>query len=99
TGKRDSTLLVSAPSGIDAGTVLLSGLGEAAKLSDGAIETAAGSAYHAAKLSGSTTLTVDATTLSAEQAARIGFATRLASYRFDKYLTKQKPEKIPSITT
>ena len=99
TGKSDSTLVVSAPTGIDAGAVVLSGLGDAAKLNDGAIESAAGSAYHAAKLSGATALTVDASALSSEQAARIGFATRLAAYRFDKYLTKQKPEKIPSITT
>jgi leucyl aminopeptidase len=99
TGKRDSTLLVSAPTGIDAGAVVLSGLGAVAKLDDGAIEAAAGSAYQAAKLSGATALTVDATGLSPEQAARIGFAVRLAAYRFDKYLTKQKPEKIPSITS
>ena len=99
TGKGDSTLLVSSPVGIDAGAVVLSGLGDAAKLNDGAIESAAGSAYHAAKLSGSSVLTIDATGLSPDQAARIGFATRLAAYRFDKYLTKQKPEKIPSITT
>ena len=95
TGKRDSTLTVTAPSGVNAESVVLSGLGDANKLDDAAIESAAGSAYHAAKLSGSTVLTVDATGLSPEQAARIGFATRLAAYRFDKYLTKQKPEKIP----
>jgi leucyl aminopeptidase len=99
TGKSDSTLTVAAPAGIDAAAVLLSGLGEAAKVNDSAIESAAGAAYHAAKLSGSKILTVDAGSLSPEQAARIGFATRLAAYRFDKYLTKQKPEKIPSITT
>ncbi|WP_339871946.1 leucyl aminopeptidase [uncultured Brevundimonas sp.] len=99
TGKSDSTLVVSAPTGIDAGAVVLSGLGDAAKLNDGAIESAAGSAYHAAKLSGATALTVDASALSSEQAARIGFATRLAAYRFDKYLTKQKPDKVPSINT
>ena len=99
TGKRDSTLMISAPTGIDAGAVVLSGLGNAAKLDDAAVESAAGSAYHAAKLSGSAVLTIDATALSPEQAARMGFAVRLAAYRFDKYLTKQKPEKVPSITT
>ena len=33
------------------------------------------------------------------KAARVGFAARLAAYRFDKYRTTQKADKIPSVTT
>jgi len=51
------------------------------------------------KLSGAEVLTIDASNLSPEQAARVGFAVRLAAYRFDKYRTTQKPDKIPSINT
>lgn len=98
TGAANSTLLVHAPSGVSADVVVLTGAGEAGALDDLTVEAAAGAAYHAVKLSGLSTLTIDARRLSAEQAARVGFAVRLAAYRFDKYLTKQKPEKVPSIT-
>ncbi len=96
-GGRNSTLLVAAPSGVEAATIVLTGAGEA--LDDLGIEAAAAAAYHAVKLSGAKALTIDAAHLTPEQAARAGFAVRLAAYRFDKYLTKQKPEKLPSIET
>ena len=99
TGGSNSTLILAAPTGADAGTILLSGAGEAAKFDDLALEAAAGAAYHAVKLSGATVLTIDAQALSADQAARAAFAARLAAYRFLKYRTKLKPEKTPSIET
>jgi len=99
TGAPNSSLIVAAPSGIKADTVVLVGAGEAGKFDDLALETAAGAAYHAVKLSGAETLTFDLGHLSAEQAARAAFAIRLAAYRFDKYRTKEKPDKIPSIQT
>lgn len=99
TGAANSTLNVAAPAGIDANAVLLVGAGAADKLDDLAVETAAAAAYHAAKLSGAEVLTIEASHLSPELAARAGFAVRLAAYRFAKYLTKQKADKIPSVTT
>ena len=99
TGGLNSTLVVAAPSDVKADTVVLTGAGDAAKFDDLALEAATGAAYHAVKLSGAETLTVEAGHLSADQAARVGFAVRLAAYRFDKYRTTMKPEKIPSITT
>lgn len=99
TGAANSSLNVAAPAGIDANAVLLVGAGAADKLDDLAIETAAAAAYHAAKMSGAEVLTIEASHLSPELAARAGFAVRLAAYRFAKYLTKQKAEKIPSVTT
>ena len=98
-GASNSHLNVAAPAGVDAGSVLLVGGGSAEKFDDLAIETAAGAAYHATKMSGSEVLTIDVSHLSGEQAARAGFAVRLAAYRFAKYHTKQKADKIPSITT
>ncbi|MGZ9098542.1 MAG: M17 family peptidase N-terminal domain-containing protein, partial [Brevundimonas sp.] len=99
TGASNSTLIVAAPAGVDASTVLLSGAGEAGKFDDLALEAAAGAAYHAVKLSGAASLTLDAHHLTADQAARAAFAARLAAYRFLKYRTTLKPEKTPSIET
>ncbi|WP_439477317.1 leucyl aminopeptidase [Brevundimonas sp.] len=99
TGGTNNTLAVTAPAGVDAGTILLSGAGEAGKFDDLALEAAAGAAYHAVKLSGATALTIDAYSLTAGQAARAAFAARLAAYRFHKYRTTLKPEKTPSIET
>ena len=99
TGKTGQSLIVAAPAGVDADTVLLVAAGAQDKQDDLAVEAFGGSAYAAVKLSGADVLTIDATHLSAEQAARVGFAARLAAYRFDKYRTTQKADKIPSITT
>jgi len=98
-GASNSSLNVAAPAGIDANAVLLVGAGAADKQDDLAVETAAAAAYQATKLSGAEVLTIEASHLSPELAARAGFAVRLAAYRFAKYLTKQKAEKIPSVTT
>jgi leucyl aminopeptidase len=97
TGGLNSTLLVAAPAGVDAATIVLTGAGDPARFDDLALETAAGAAYHAVKLSGATALTIDAHALTDDQAARAAFAARLAAYRFLKYRTTLKPEKTPSI--
>jgi leucyl aminopeptidase len=99
TGGSNSTLIVAAPAGVDAATILLSGAGDAGKFDDLALEAAAGAAYHAVKMSGATTLTLDAHALTADQAARAAFAARLAAYRFLKYRTTLKADKTPSIET
>ena len=98
-GKAGQSLLIPAPAGVDADAVLLIGVGDKAKLDDLAVEAFGGSAYGAVKLSGAEVLTIDASDLTPEQAARVGFAARLAAYRFDKYRTTQKADKIASITT
>jgi leucyl aminopeptidase len=99
TGKAGQTLTVAAPSGVEADSVLLVGAGAADGLDDLAIEAFGGAAYAAAKLSGAEVLTIDAAHLTPERAARIGFAARLAAYRFDKYRTTEKADKKPSIKT
>ncbi|HWQ86370.1 leucyl aminopeptidase [Brevundimonas sp.] len=99
TGGSNSTLIIAAPAGVDAATLVLTGAGDPAKFDDLALEAAAGAAYHAVKLSGAESLTIDASHLSAAQAARAAFAARLAAYRFLKYRTTLKPEKTPSIET
>ena len=99
TGKAGQSLSIAAPAGVEADVVLLVGAGAKDKLDDLAVEAFGGNAYAAVKLSGAEVLTIDASDLSPEQAARVGFAARLAAYRFDKYRTTQKADKIPSITT
>jgi len=99
TGKAGQSLSIAAPSGVEADAVLLVGAGAKDKLDDLAVEAFGGAAYAAVKLSGAEVLTIDASDLSPEEAARVGFAARLAAYRFDKYRTTQKADKIPSITT
>ncbi|WP_295170962.1 leucyl aminopeptidase [uncultured Brevundimonas sp.] len=99
TGKAGQSLSIAAPAGVEADAVLLVGAGAKDKLDDLAVEAFGGNAYAAVKLSGAEVLTIDASDLSPEQAARVGFAARLAAYRFDKYRTTQKADKIPSITT
>ncbi|MGQ3096542.1 MAG: leucyl aminopeptidase [Brevundimonas aurantiaca] len=98
-GKAGQTLMVAAVSGAKTESILLVGAGSADKIDDLAVEAFGGNAYAAVKLSGAEVLTIDASNLSPEQAARVGFAVRLAAYRFDKYRTTQKPDKIPSINT
>lgn len=97
TGGSNSTLIIAAPAGVDAGTIVLTGAGDPAKFDDLALEAAAGAAYHAVKMSGARSLTIDAHALSADQAARAAFAARLAAYRFLKYRTTLKAEKTPSV--
>ncbi|MFA4938643.1 leucyl aminopeptidase [Brevundimonas sp.] len=99
TGKAGQSLSVAAPAGVNADAVLLVGAGAKDRLDDLAVEAFGGNAYAAVKLSGAEVLTIDASDLAPEQAARVGFAARLAAYRFDKYRTTQKPDKTPSITT
>ena len=99
TGKAGQSLSIAAPAGVEADAVLLVGAGAKDKMDDLAVEAFGGNAYAAVKLSGAEVLTIDASDLSPEQAARVGFAARLAAYRFDKYRTTQKADKIPSITT
>jgi leucyl aminopeptidase len=96
-GGKGQTQVLAAPHGVEAPFVVLVGTGPADAFDDLALEAAAAQAFHAVKLTGVTALAYEAQGLTAERAARIGFALRLASYRFDRYLTKEKPESKSSI--
>ena len=96
-GALGQTLDVVAPHGLDAARVLVVGLGKADAV-DGRVakQLAAGHAYQALKATGVETIMVR-TANSPEISARIALGVRLASYRFDNYRTKEKPEKKPSV--
>jgi leucyl aminopeptidase len=97
TGAKGQTLDVLAPAGLDAARLVLVGVGKADAADALAIEHAAASAYAAVKASGLATLRLELPDAGAELAARAALGVRLASYRFDKYRTKEPAEKKPSI--
>ncbi|MFC3069932.1 leucyl aminopeptidase [Phenylobacterium soli] len=98
TGAKGQTLDILAPEG-DAARLVLVGAGKAEAFDALGAEHAAATAYNAVKSSGLETLRVELPTASAELAARAALGVRLASYRFDKYRTKEPAEKKPSIAT
>src|SRR4051812_14982858 len=77
--------------------VLLVGAGKADGFDAMGAEHAAASAYGVVKASGLKTLRVKLPNGDAELAARAALGVRLASYRFDKYRTKEPAEKKPTV--
>jgi leucyl aminopeptidase len=98
TGAKGQTLDVLGPAGTEAARLTLVGAGKADAFDALGAEHAAANAYHAVKLSGLSTLRIELGEASAELAAHAALGVRLASYRFDKYRTKEPAEKKPSIT-
>ena len=97
TGAKGQTLDILAPRGIEAARLVLVGAGKADAYDAMGAETAAANAYHAVKTSGLTTLRIELPNGGGKNAARAALGVRLASYRFDKYRTKEPAEKKPSI--
>jgi len=95
TGAKGQTLDLP---GVASGRVLLVGGGPRGEFGPAEAEAAAGHAYHAVKASGAAVLALDLRGLGVEPAARAAFGAELASYRFDRYLTREKPEKTPSVS-
>ena len=99
TGAKGTPLERRRPGGAQAARVLLVGAAPRTGFDAAAAETAAAEAYQALKTSGAKTLTIGLDDLPADVAARAALGVRLAAYRFDRYRTKEKPEKKPSIKT
>ena len=97
-GGAGETLEIIAPAGIDAGRVVIFGLGEKAKLNENVLEKAAAAVVAKLLTGGETvvTLRLDGET-DAEGAARAGLGARLAAYRFDQYRTRLADDKKPSL--
>ncbi|MEO6377261.1 MAG: M17 family peptidase N-terminal domain-containing protein, partial [Caulobacteraceae bacterium] len=96
-GGKSQVLDLIAPGALDAARLLVIGAGPKGPLDEQGAEMAAGAAYQAVKASGLTRLVLRFPDLTPALAARAALGVRLASYRFDKYLTKEKPERKPSI--
>ncbi len=97
TGAKGQVLDILAPQGVDAARLLLVGAGKHEAFGVIGAESAAASAYHAVKASGLTILRLAAPG-AVELAAHAALGLRLASYRFDRYRTKEAADKRPSIT-
>ncbi len=102
TGKARQFLDVLAPYGLELGRITLVGTGEASGLDARAAEDLGGSIYDHLARSGAKSLAIviDETGTSLdmpEVAARVANGVRLASYRFDRYRTQEKPEQKPAL--
>ena len=96
TGGKGQTLDILAPQGVAAGRLVLVGAGKRDAFDVIAAEHAAASGYNAVKASGLEVLRIEGAG-GADLAAHAAFGVRLASYRFDKYRTKEAADKKPSI--
>jgi leucyl aminopeptidase len=102
-GKKDQSLTVLAPAGLEVNRVVLVGLGKATAIDAAAAQSFGGTALAQVLNSGDAAaaiacdsidgMKIDAT----EFAANAAFGARLRSYRFDKYFTKEKKEDKPSV--
>ncbi len=98
-GAKGKSLDLIAPAGLSISRVLLVGAGASADLTAEYAETLAAEAYQALKTSGAQVLSVDIAEDSAELAARAALGVTLAAYRFDRYRTKEKADKKPTLHT
>ena len=96
-GEKGKTLDLIAPAGTPLTRALLVGAGAKDAFDDARAETIGAETYLALKTSGVKTLRLAFGGLTAGQAARAALGARLAAYRFDRYRTKEKPDKKPSI--
>ncbi|MBI3445255.1 MAG: leucyl aminopeptidase [Magnetospirillum sp.] len=102
-GKKGQTLMILAPAGLEISRLLLVGLGKAKDVDAQAAQAFGGTALAQVQTAGDAEAVIaldilPGTTLSPpELAANVAFGARLRSYRFDKYMTKQKKEDKPSL--
>ncbi len=96
-GGKSQLLDLLSPGALDAARLLVIGAGPKGPLDEAGAEMAAAAAYQAVKASGLTRLVLRFPDLTPALAARAALGVRLAAYRFDKYLTKEKPERKASI--
>jgi len=103
TGKRDEVLAVLAPAGLGVQRVLLYGVGKAEELSDLRLQGVGAAVLAHLNAAGEAEATVSigrlggATGTAAQRAVEFAYGALLRSYRFDKYRTREKPEKKPSL--
>ena len=96
-GAKGKTLQILAPAGVSLTCILLVGAGPGDAFDDKVSEMAAAQAYLALKTSGVKTLRLALRGYTAEQAASAALGVRLAAYRFDRYRTREKPDKKPTV--
>jgi leucyl aminopeptidase len=98
-GKMGETLTFAAPPGLDADAVLVVGAGRRETWDARAAELFAAHAYKAASASKVDSLVIDLLGNPPDVAAHGAFGLRLASYRFDKYRTREPEGSGPRIAS
>ncbi|HYB11686.1 MAG TPA: M17 family peptidase N-terminal domain-containing protein, partial [Alphaproteobacteria bacterium] len=104
-GKRDQLAELVAPSGVALSRIVMVGIGKPGEVDELRAQAIGGraAAHLAATGEKEASVLVDSVKGpkldTAHIAANIGYGARLRSYRFDKYLTKEKPEDKPSLMT
>ncbi|HXP98146.1 MAG TPA: leucyl aminopeptidase, partial [Telmatospirillum sp.] len=102
-GKKNQSLLLLTPAGLDVQRLLLIGLGKAEAVDALAAQAFGGNAMAQLLASGDQLVTLAADDIegsalsAAELAANAAFGAKLRSYRFDKYRTKEKKDEKPSV--
>jgi leucyl aminopeptidase len=102
-GKKDELLPVVGAPNLSASQIVLAGLGKPDSVDARSIEQLGGNLVAHLNRTGETqaTLSIElgesAPIGPAEAAAQLAFGAQLRSYRFDKYKTKEKPERKPSL--
>ncbi|MTJ80653.1 MAG: leucyl aminopeptidase [Telmatospirillum sp.] len=102
-GKRDQTLLLLAPAGLELARLLLIGLGKAADIDAKVAQSFGGGAVAQLQGAGDQVVAIAADAIAgapigaADFAANAALGARLRSYRFDKYRTREKKEEKPSV--
>jgi leucyl aminopeptidase len=103
TGRKGEFLELLAPPKLGNSRVLLAGLGEVSKLTALDLENLGGSVYASLATGGESEASIivdglkSAKAQPSARAAHYAYGALLRSYRFDKYRTKEKPEKKPSL--
>ena len=102
-GKKDELLPIVGPPGLAVNRIVLAGLGKPAAANARFLEQLGGNLVAHLNGAGETeaTFAIDVDEAAdidrAAAGAHLAFGARLKSYRFDKYKTKEKPEKKPSL--
>jgi leucyl aminopeptidase len=103
-GDKGQSIEILAPAGTRLSRLIVVGLGMAAEFDGRAAESMGGTVARRVSATGETraAIALDApkgmTKIDeTEAAARIAFGARLGGYRFDRYRTKEKPDKKPSL--
>jgi leucyl aminopeptidase len=101
-GKKDELLPIVGPPGLTVNRIVLAGLGMPAAVNARSLQQLGGNLVahlnSAGEVEATFAIDVDEADIEpADAAAHLAFGARLKSYRFDKYKTKEKPEKKPSL--
>ena len=104
-GARGEILEIHAPVGLEVTPLLAVGLGKPGDLTDLGMEAVGGAVAKRFNGAGVTSgaIVIDsikgAKLATANMAARAAYGAKLGAYRFDRYRTREKPEKKPSLKT